>query len=350
VLTRGALNLVLYPLIMIVMGWGLSRWLQEWKDARLLVGSIAGAGLLFLVGTLYQLMVNRGAVMVGARLFSTTGNPQHAALVCAITLLPMCYLIIDKREWKIYRLLLGLAAGFQIILLLWTGSRTGLLVAVSGVVLLFRARIGKLALAGLLVGLSVWLAMSIYTESTLTIAGMFARGDTRTHAWIVWWQQFLDNMGWGIMTEQFGAGENSYLTTAAQMGLFGLIPLMLWMCLAGWQLLQLQRLRRYLGEEVLLADLATASLVSIAIGAIFEGYLLASLTLPIFAIYMYLALVTFLIDAVHVQQQVPAAHHPAMDDWEAEQLAAQYEYGGGGGSTPYETAVPGGGNGGGPRF
>jgi hypothetical protein len=108
--------------------------------------------------------------------------------------------------------------------------------------------------------------------------------------------------------------------------------------------------RRYLGEHVMLADLVTAGLVSLFIGATFEGFLLASLTMPIFVIYMYLALATFLIDAVHVQQQqMMMAHDPAMTEWEAEQLAAQQqqqqqEYG-----TGYEPAVPSG-HGVDPRF
>ena len=69
--------------------------------------------------------------------------------------------------------------------------------------------------------------------------------------------------------------------------------------------------------------------------------------MPIFVIYLYLTLVTFLIDAARAQQHAPL-HDPATAEWEAEQqlAAAQYdEYG------AYEPAVhSGGGQAINPRF
>jgi hypothetical protein len=322
VVTRGVLNLVLYPLLFTIMAWGVSRWLQDWRDARALIRTIVWAGLIFLAGTGCQLLFNPSAIVHANRLYSTTGNPQHAALVIAIALPSLCYTIVNKQEWKIWRLILGVATGFLVLLLIWTGSRTGLIVAAVGVVLLFRARLGKLALTSIIVGLSVWLAMQIYTESTLSIAGMFARGDTRTRAWVIWWQQFLDNKAWGVMSEQYGTGENSYLTTAAQTGLVGLIPLFIAVVATIWQLVRLQRLRRYLGEYIMMADLVTAGLVAIGVGAIFEGYLLGALTMPVFCIYLYLALATFLLDAVEFSQ----SRSPGWPEWEAVEEYAQQEH------------------------
>src|SRR5688500_4520775 len=54
VTSRGIASLAVYPLMFIVLGIGLGRWLQDWSNARTAVRCIVGAGVLFLVGTCYQ--------------------------------------------------------------------------------------------------------------------------------------------------------------------------------------------------------------------------------------------------------------------------------------------------------
>src|SRR5205823_1189413 len=132
----------------------------------------------------------------------------------------ICYFIIRRGQRMIWRVALCALVGFLIIMLVWTGSRTGVLMALVGLTVLFRARIGRLALSGVAIGVFVLLALQIYNESTASFSDMFIRGDTRSHVWGTLLEQFRDHLAWGAMGEQFSVGESSYLSVAANMGLF----------------------------------------------------------------------------------------------------------------------------------
>ena len=317
---RGVLSMMLYVPIFLVMAVGLGRWLQDWVNARTLVRCIVGAGLLFLGTTCYQLAVGAGEIVHNHRLYGTTANPQQAGMLIAITLPPALYLIMRRGEAKIWRLFLGAVVAVLILFLLWTQSRTSIVVAVVGTVLLFRARLGKFLWVGLLVGIFVYFALMVFTESTMHITDIITRGDTRTRAWMIWWEQFRQNMAWGVMETQFGIGESSYLSAAANMGLFALIPMAAFMGATAWSLIKLQRIRRRLGEHVMMADLITAGLLSLAVGAMFEGYLLGTMTIQVFAVFIYMALMRFILDLVQASD--------AMQGFAVEPVgeAAEYEY------------------------
>jgi hypothetical protein len=196
----------------------------------------------------------------------------------------------------------------MVIFLVWTGSRTGIIATLVGVLLFFRAKLGRFLGVGILVGIFVLLSMQIYTESTAGFTDLFARGDTRSHVWGLLIQGFLDNPMWGSMTEQFGAAESSYLSVAGSLGLYGVIPLATFMAITARQLYKLERARKYLGDEIMLANLVTAGIISLAVGAIFEGYLLGLLAFPVFVLYIYLALLRFLLDAAQVAREEAIAH------------------------------------------
>ena len=169
--------------------------------------------------------VNRSAVLAGGRLMGITGNPQGMALMVAVSLLPAAYLVARPAEPKFWRLCSGIVAGMLMMMLLWTGSRTGVLIAAVGVTATFWSRLGRFVAVGLVTGLVAWLAIQVYSESTVTIAEMFTRGDTRSQVWRALWEGFLSSPAFGKMEGVYGTGESSYLAVASEMGLFGLVPL-----------------------------------------------------------------------------------------------------------------------------
>jgi hypothetical protein len=184
-----------------------------------------------------------------------------------------------------------------------------MLMAATGIVLFFRARIGKILLISLLSGIFVYLAMQIYNESTLAFTDMFLRGDTRSQVWSSMWQNFLEHKLWGGMAEEFGVGENSYLAVASNFGLVGLVPMCLFLIATAWNLFRLARVRKFLGEQVLLADACTATLIALAVGAMFEAYIMGTLSFAVMCCYIFLSIITFILDAVAVsatQPQLPA--------------------------------------------
>ena len=104
------------------------------------------------------------------------------------------------------------------------------------------------------------------------------------------------------------------------MGLFALIPMAAFMGATAWSLIKLQRIRRRLGEHEIMADLITSGLLSLAVGAIFEGYLLGTMTIQVFAVFIYMALMRFILDLVQASD--------AMQGFAVEPVgeAAEYEY------------------------
>jgi hypothetical protein len=324
--SRGELGIVVFLMVFLTFGVGLGKWLQDWTDARKAVRIIVVAGLLFMAGTAYQLLMNRTSIIRQGRLTGTAGNAQHAGTLLALMLPPLCYMIIRRGQRYAYRVLLSAATGVMIVMQVWTGSRTSFLMGLVGLLIFFRTRIGRLLGVSVLTSIFVIAALQIYAESTATFTEMFTRGDTRSHVWSAMLQHFYDHLAFGQIGDTFGVGESSYLALAANMGLAGLIPMTIVFGIVGWQLIRLQRVRKQLGEHILLADLVTAGPIALATGAIFEGYLLGIVAIAIFTLYIYLSLLRFLLDVAEAQQHLPppdeSGHEPADQYQPGEQ---QYE-------------------------
>jgi O-antigen ligase len=229
-----------------------------------------------------------------------TGNPQQAAILIGIALPVAGYFLARPAENKLFRILAGVTAGFLVIFLMWTGSRTGMLMAAVGVALTFRARIGRLVGVGIVVGIFGLMAFQIYSESTMSIGGMFERGNTRSRVWSALWDTFVSSPITGDMSYGYGVGENSYLAAAANNGLLGLVPLGAFLLFTLASFFKLHRARRLLGTEKPFVDLIIGGFAGMLVGAMFEGYLLGTLTYPVFVIYCYLALTAFGLDAEQI--------------------------------------------------
>jgi O-antigen ligase/polysaccharide polymerase Wzy-like membrane protein len=295
--SRGLVGAIVYILIFCVLGYGLSRWIQTYRDVRGLLFGVMLTGALFVGGTFYQLILNRSAIVWNSRLFGTTGNPQHAGVLIALSLLVMCYLFMQERK-TIYRLLLGATIGLMVLMLIWTGSRTGVLMAVIGLGLLFRARIGKLFVISLVCGLFLYIAIGFFQESTEGVSRLVSTENTRGAVWLQMIDEFKSAPLFGMIPQEIEIQENSYLSAAARTGMIGIAVLGIAMLTIIGSLAKLQMHRANLGEHTLLADLVTAGMVSLAVGAMFEGYLLGMLSSQIFLIYIYLAILAFLLDAL----------------------------------------------------
>jgi O-antigen ligase len=294
---RGLLSLCTYSLVFGTLGIGLSKWLQGIEDVRMVLKALVGVGILFLIGVTAQLLANRSAIVWESRLFGTTGSPQHTALVIAMLIPVVCYFLMLSGKSQLWKGLLAVIAGVFSIFLIWTGSRTGVLMSLIGVVLLFRTRFGKLALILGFSGVFALLAWNLFSESTENIGRLASREDTRTWVWNSLIQDFKSSPWLGYIPDDGRIGENSYLSVAARLGVMGLLPLMIGFVLCGVSLIKLMVKKRYLNrDESLLSDLVLSSFVVIAVGAFFEGYLLGTLTFMVFYIYALLAILTYLLD------------------------------------------------------
>jgi hypothetical protein len=280
-----------------VMVLGVGRWLQDVVDAHRLLRALACGAALLVGVTMVQLLRDPSQVVYSNRLWGTTANPQHLAVSLALFLGPLSYLVIQRTEEKAWRLFAGAVAGLLVVFLIWTGSRTGVLMALVQFLLLFRLRVGKVILFMTVGGIFLLLGLQLFSNALDSSASrLLSTENTRQEVWQRLQADFFRNPLLGVMGEELGGGESSYLSAASQLGLFGLVPLGIAVGLCAMELRRLSRLRRHLGDYVLLADMVTAGLVTLAVGAFFEGYLMATVSVAVFFVYVHLMLLAFLID------------------------------------------------------
>jgi hypothetical protein len=313
---RGYFGVLSFSLAFATLAYGVSRWLQGPGEADAAVKAIAGGAMLFCLGCLYQYFINPGEVVWGGRFQGTTGNANHAAVVLGVGIPPGLYIFIRSRArhllagersqsdpWLI-RFTSALLTSLLVVMLVWTGSRSGAIVALFGIILLFRFRLGKLAMVLMICGVAVFTLIKLLDEVGISSIAtrLLELKDTRSENWKTMFGTFIDSPFIGKEASESVGSENSFLLVAARTGLVGLIPFTCAIGLIIYGLVRLQRVRRYLGDQQLLADLVTAGILSILLGAMFEGYLFATYSFPLFALFIYVGLMVYLRDYAHAMQ------------------------------------------------
>jgi O-antigen ligase len=226
----------------------------------------------------------------------TTGNPQHCAVVLGLCITPLCYLVSQPYQTFKKRIFFGGVAALAGIFLLWTGSRTGVLMGFVGLVVMYRYRMGRALLLASFAAIFVMIFLAVFSNVDIFSQHLISGEDTRTGIWRTQWDQFLSHPILGANFGLFGYSENSYLATAARYGIVGLIPLFIMLGIAGRSIVRLHRSRKFMGDFTLAADMVIGSLISLAVGAWFEAYLLGTLTFMVYLIYIDFALMNALID------------------------------------------------------
>jgi len=308
-LSFAILALLTFGGLVTMMIQGPSRWLETEADFKWGVSAIAMTGIIFAVANAYQGSIDLYAITFKhERLMGTTGNAQHAATLLAATIPAFLFLIEQekKRFW-----LKGIWIAFLALIslgLVMTGSRTGLGIAVIGV-LLFYGFSGKV-ITRLSLTIGALFLVTIFFEpaqqwfldtagsSIDRFSGSNLIDDTRTHVWSAQWRGFINHpfLGKPLTGERLsGYGENSWLGGAAAFGLMGFIPLLLF----GWECLKMMfQLYQYGDRQPIhqqKCNLVIAGLLSLLAGSFFEAYLLGNITFSLMAILQYLILGNFLL-------------------------------------------------------
>jgi hypothetical protein len=176
-----------------------------------------------------------------------------------------------------------------------------------GLVVMFRYRMGRLVLLGSFAILFVMMFMSIYSSEDVVSEHLTSGQDTRSGIWSGQFQTFLEHPILGQDEGAFGYSENSYLATGARYGALGLIPLLAFMWIGFRTIRKLSRAKKNLGNLRLAADMVLGNLLSLAVGAWFEAYLLGVLTMMVYLVYIDFALMNSLIDIAEAQAIQPQA-------------------------------------------
>jgi hypothetical protein len=315
---RGCVSVIIYLVTFAVFGIGLPRWLQDLYDVRACLRAIAVTALLTIVTILIQVAFNPSALATQGRLYGFTGNAQQIGMVLGASFPVIAALCIWKGESKSLRILWVSVAAVMAVLLAWTGSRTGAMMALIGLGILFRRHLGAFFGFAVVCAILVLVALQIFSLDTKSSLRLLDTTNTRVEVWTRMLGDFTSNPMLGIPASEAYGSENSYLLVAARMGIVGLLPL--FVLLGAWCtcLLRLYGVRKRLREQSLLVDLVLGGLVSFLIGAVFEGFLVGTLTHQVFLIYIYLAILAFLLDVADAQV--------AMAGQVTEEYGEQHEY------------------------
>lgn len=280
--------------------YGISNWLEKTEDVNWIFYTIGGAVGIFILVCSIQSFFNFYPLFF-KRFLGTTGNPQHAAVLLASGL-PVIYLFYNLIPQKLkfpFWILLALALYF----LFSTRSRTGFLIAIIGLLFMYKneifERLIPLSIAGIFV-MIVYISGLIYvggsvenffSEDTNTyINQQSARGNTREKVWNAQIKSFTHYPIFGkpLRGRKVGYGENSWLAVGAAFGIIGVIPMLFFGLLVIRKIIILDRIRNFHPKLKRHCSAVAGGLSGLLIGAIGEAYLLGTLTFPLMCLILYL--------------------------------------------------------------
>ncbi len=306
--------------------------LRDNDDAMKLERFVGYAGLAMLFATAVQIGLDQSALMAGPRFTGFTANPQFAAIVSASVCTNLVWLsMYDDRKWRKI-MWLGGGAAFGVIVL-WTGSRTGLGMAVLGLGCVLYRRLGNMILllpVGALIAYPIFVFLSPDEDIELATSRLFEGGDTRTLSWQAMLETGMENPLIGVGVEDAGASENSFLLAFAGYGIGMVMLTMALAAVSAWVVLQAWRVRkRVWPEDRPLVDLIIAHNAMYLGSSMFEGIMLTRVgPSPVF-ILISACLSTYLLDRAKQYREAEEWGPEHHDEWEYDEHYDEYaEYGG----------------------
>jgi hypothetical protein len=305
---RPIVNASTAALLMIALCAGAGRWLQSSESAFAMLKAFAGCAVLFAGANILQMAVHPSSIVTG-RISGTTGNPQAVAQECMLLLPSVLVLITERRVAVRWRTLMIATAAALVLLTLWSGSRLGMVLAIVGVIMLLRRRLGRGLLITLLVGALVCLGIEFIPETASNLSRFVDTTNTRSDSWAFLIETFSHNMLIGAPSAGDSYPESSYLGALAYFGIFGGLILLSSVLLVGWQLLKVEHRKSLLGRDAILVNLVTANMGMIFASGISEAILLSALSQTVVFLYVNFALLAYLLDATSGHYDVTTDEH-----------------------------------------
>lgn len=283
--TKAAGSMVLSFLLAMGIAVTLTRTIKDMVDIRKLFRAMEWAGLFFCVFSLIQIAFDPSAAIQQGRLRGISANPQFAAVFLSILIIIITYLLTVPTEKKLWRIFHFLCWGFFVVMLMWTGSRTGLLIAFVGVVFQVRNRPLVWVLGGLVVAGAIYYLSQYSTDTADVLSRLTSTADTRSEQYAMAWENFANHPVFGNTTTVI---ENCYLAVASGAGIVGLAILAAVIFLHLSNVIQIWRLRKLLGTEQRIADLLLSLTMAMGVGGLFEGFVLAIATAGVVLVILLL--------------------------------------------------------------
>lgn len=311
---------------------------RAWINMLRLLALMSAA---YLAASMVQLVINPNVLTrpPSNRFTGLSGNPQYVAVTFSVYAVVTLWLTLFDPKRR-FRLLWAALLGAQLIVLAWTGSRTGAGMAVVGGCFAFYRRFGKLVLFAPLGLVAAYLFYDLFLAGQgveLVTSRLVSTENTREGAWRTQWQQFMASpiIGVGVTETE---SENSYLyaISAFGVGMGGLIGLL--MLVSGALCLKLFVRRNLLPPHLrTLADLVIAYHALYFAGGFFEGYMVARVGTHIVFMSIFSAIMANLIRRTYA---APATVHEQAPEWDALAQHDHYDPDAYGGYEGYGDARP----------
>ncbi len=217
------------------------------------------------------------------RFFGMLGNAQHAAALNAPMAIIAIWLLMHDTMRRTKLLWIALVA-INLLFLGWSGSRTGGLMFMVGLMAVLYTRAGKAVLLLPVAAGVVWVLalLSDALQIGSNLERFVSTDNTRDWVWTGMLQAAFESplIGVGWRGGEVGT-ENSYLGAFAAYGILYFLLTLSLLAVSIWQCIQFNLRKRWLRpEHRALVDIFTAFNAMFFAGAFFEGYLLARSFIP----------------------------------------------------------------------
>lgn len=250
------------------------------EDVKLTVRAVAVVNMVWVGMCALQFVANYNYLTLGNefRFVGLMSNPQHTGALIAFWGVVSLWLLLNDTGRMLRFLYLGLC-GANLVILMWTGSRTGLGMTVIGSAAVLYTRAGRGVLfmpVVLILGYAAFKAMLAVTNLDVGVDRLTSTTDTRSHAWGTLIRVGMDNPLFGAGTDEAEKSENSWLYAFASYGIGMLLLAMLLTLVAMFEWFRAVRHRAALdlpGRRLL--DLALGVVAMYFAGAVLEGYIIS---------------------------------------------------------------------------
>lgn len=255
-------------------------FIEHPDDLRKMLRSVIFANIVWIGMSGVQLLSDPSMLTVGNenRFVGLLSNPQHSGALMAFFTVISLWLMLNERG-RVAIFLLGLV-GVNAILLMWTGSRTGMGMTVIGVSAILYSRAGRaillLPIAAILGYVVLKVMVDVFGISLLGFERLTSTEDTRTSAWSKLIDTGMNNIILGAGIDDVEKSENSWLYGFASYGI-GMLGILLLMTVATAVEVAKTIRARFLVEPHYrnTLDFMSGVLMMYFAGALLEGYMIS---------------------------------------------------------------------------
>lgn len=302
-------------------------YIDEPDDLLKLMRAVVITNCIWLGMTFVQLLVNPAMLTTGIelRFVGLLSNPQHSGVLMPFFFVISLWVMLNETR-RNAMLLMGIV-GINALLLLWTGSRTGMGMAVIGLSATLYSRAGRaillLPIAGLFGYIGLKLMVDVLGISLIGIERMTSTADTRSSAWMKLINTAMQNPAIGVGVDDAEKSENSWLYGFASYGL-GMFVLLLILTIAGTvEIIKSMTARfRVAPRHRSSLDFMVGILLMYFAGGVFEGYMISRVS-PTICVFLLFAMAN-----VNVRRMLLGQQHstePLYEEWGDSEDYAPYD-------------------------